>query len=119
MLPSRRIAHLSLISDPLAISSDFLEEIVPERMRSYDYVQRLLTGRNNAKKQYDYLSWYEIPERGSFGTLACIKYVAGKPQSVRKPYFKVADLRPADIRNDVNFLSYYSKNRQAAATACE
>ncbi|XP_011697133.1 PREDICTED: microtubule-associated protein RP/EB family member 1-like isoform X2 [Wasmannia auropunctata] len=102
---------------PRAVASDFIEDIIPERMRSHDYVRRLLTGRSNAKKQVDYLSWYEVPDRGSFGTLACIKYVAGKPQSVRKPYYKVADLRPADIRNDVNFLSYYSKNRQAAATA--
>ncbi|XP_011332702.1 calponin homology domain-containing protein DDB_G0272472 isoform X2 [Ooceraea biroi] len=102
---------------PRAVASDFLEEIVPERMRSHDYVRRLLSGRNNAKRDVDYLSWYEIPERGSFGTLACVKYVAGKPQSVRKPYFKITDLRPFDIRNDVNFLSYYSKNRQAAANA--
>ncbi|XP_018350344.1 PREDICTED: eukaryotic translation initiation factor 5B-like isoform X2 [Trachymyrmex septentrionalis] len=102
---------------PRAVASDFIEEIIPERMRSHDYVRRLLSGRSNAKKQTDYLSWYEVPDRGAFGTLACIKYVAGKPQSIRKPYYKVADLRPADIRNDVNFLSYYSKNRQAAATA--
>ncbi|XP_020296583.1 retinitis pigmentosa 1-like 1 protein isoform X2 [Pseudomyrmex gracilis] len=103
---------------PRALASDFVEEIVPERMRSHDYVRRLLTGRNNAKKEVDsYLSWYEVPDRANIGTLACVKYVAGKPQSVRKPYFKVADLRPADIRNDVNFLSYYLKNRQAAATA--
>ncbi|XP_070165868.1 uncharacterized protein CG45076-like isoform X2 [Polyergus mexicanus] len=102
---------------PRAIASDFAEEIIPERMRSHDYVRRLLTGRNNAKKQVEHLNWYEIPDRGAFGTTACIKYVAGKPQSIRKPYVKVADLRPSDIRNDVNFLSYYSKNRQAAATA--
>ncbi|XP_018350345.1 PREDICTED: eukaryotic translation initiation factor 5B-like isoform X3 [Trachymyrmex septentrionalis] len=102
---------------PTKIKCDFIEEIIPERMRSHDYVRRLLSGRSNAKKQTDYLSWYEVPDRGAFGTLACIKYVAGKPQSIRKPYYKVADLRPADIRNDVNFLSYYSKNRQAAATA--
>ncbi|XP_018402321.1 PREDICTED: MAP7 domain-containing protein 1-like isoform X4 [Cyphomyrmex costatus] len=102
---------------PTKIKCDFIEEIIPERMRSHDYVRRLLSGRSNAKKQVDYLSWYEVPDRGAFGTLACIKYVAGRPQSVRKPYYKVADLRPADIRNDVNFLSYYSKNRQAAATA--
>ncbi|KAG7204086.1 hypothetical protein KM043_001937 [Ampulex compressa] len=104
---------------PRAAASDFAEEIVPERMRSGDYVRRLLSGRNNAKKDAEAASWYEIPERGSFGNLACVKYVAGKPQSVRKPYYKVADLRPSDIRNDVNLLSYYSKNRQAAATACK
>ncbi|XP_071553619.1 uncharacterized protein [Temnothorax nylanderi] len=102
---------------PRAVASDFLEQIVPERMRNHDYVRRLLSGRSNAKKQVDHLNWYDVPERGNFGTLACIKYVAGNPQSVRRPYYKVADLRPADIRNDVNFLSYYSKNRQAAATA--
>lgn len=106
--------------DPFVIFSDFIDAIVPERMRSHDYVRRLLTGRNSAKKDVlQYLSWYEVPDRGAFGNLACVKYVAGIPHSVRRPYFKVADLRPADIRNDVNFLSYYSKNRQAAATACE
>ncbi|XP_024881382.1 neurofilament heavy polypeptide-like isoform X3 [Temnothorax curvispinosus] len=102
---------------PTEMKCDFLEQIVPERMRNHDYVRRLLSGRSNAKKQVDHLNWYDVPERGTFGTLACIKYVAGNPQSVRRPYYKVADLRPADIRNDVNFLSYYSKNRQAAATA--
>ncbi|CAL1687175.1 unnamed protein product [Lasius platythorax] len=102
---------------PRATASDFIEEIVPERMRSHDYVRRLLTGRNNAKKEVEHLNWYEVPDRSAFGTLSCVKYVGGKPQSVRRPYVKVADLRPADIRNDVNFLSYYSKNRQAAATA--
>ncbi|XP_050466274.1 uncharacterized abhydrolase domain-containing protein DDB_G0269086-like isoform X2 [Cataglyphis hispanica] len=102
---------------PRATASDFAEEIIPERMRSHDYVRRLLSGRNNAKKQVEHLNWYEIPDRGAFGTTACIKYVAGKPQSIRKPYVKIADLRPFDVRNDVNFLSYYSKNRQAAATA--
>nr|XP_033324367.1 fibrous sheath CABYR-binding protein-like isoform X1 [Megalopta genalis] len=100
---------------PRAVASDFLEEIVPERMRSGDYVRRLLSGKSIAKK--DPISWYEVPERGDFGTLACVKYVAGNPQSVRRPYFKVADLRPSDIKNDVNFLSYYKKNRQAAANA--
>ncbi|CAK9822828.1 Proteoglycan 4 [Anthophora retusa] len=103
---------------PRAVASDFLEEIVPERMRSGDYVRRLLSGKNNAKKEFiDPVSWYEVPDRGNFGNLACVKYVAGKPHSVRKPYFKVADLRPSDIKNDVNFLSYYSKNREAAANA--
>ncbi|KZC06387.1 Filamentous hemagglutinin [Dufourea novaeangliae] len=102
---------------PRAVASDFLEEIIPERMRCGDYVRRLLSGKQNAKKDPEPVSWYEVPERGNFGTLACIKYVAGNPQSVRRPYFKVADLRPSDIKNDVNFLSYYKKNRQAAASA--
>ncbi|XP_076758378.1 uncharacterized protein LOC143427804 [Xylocopa sonorina] len=103
---------------PRAVASDFAEEIVPERMRSGDYVRRLISGKQNAKKySLEPVSWYDVPDRGNFGNLACVKYVAGKPQSVRKPYFKVADLRPADIKNDVNLLSYYSKNREAAANA--
>ncbi|CAK9809054.1 hypothetical protein ANTPLA_LOCUS6007 [Anthophora plagiata] len=103
---------------PRAVASDFVEEIVPERMRSGDYVRRLISGKSNAKKEFiEPVSWYEVPDRGNFGNLACVKYVAGKPHSVRKPYFKVADLRPSDIKNDVNFLSYYSKNREAAANA--
>lgn len=88
-------------------------------MRSGDYVRRLLSGKSIAKKDPEPVSWYEVPERGDFGNLACVKYVAGNPQSVRRPYYKVADLRPSDIKNDVNFLSYYKKNRQAAANACE
>ncbi|OAD58338.1 Proteoglycan 4 [Eufriesea mexicana] len=105
---------------PRAAASDFAEEIVPERMRSGDYVRRLISGKNNAKKDMiEPVSWYEVPDRGNFGNLSCVKYVAGKPQSVRKPYFKVADLRPSDIKNDVNFLSYYSKNREAAANASQ
>lgn len=89
-------------------------------MRSGDYVRRLISGKQNAKKMDpEPVSWYEVPERGNFGNLACVKYVAGKPQSVRRPYFRLADLRPSDIKNDVNFLSYYKKNRQAAANACE
>ncbi|XP_043793122.1 caldesmon-like isoform X2 [Apis laboriosa] len=103
---------------PRAVASDFAEEIVPERMRSGDYVRRLISGKHNTKKDtIEPVSWYEVPDRGNFGNLACVKYVAGKPHSIRKPYFKVADLRPSDIKNDVNFLSYYSKNRVAAANA--
>lgn len=88
-------------------------------MRSGDYVRRLISGKNNTKKDAEPVSWYDVPERGHFGNLACVKYVAGKPQSIRRPYYKVADLRPSDIKNDVKFLSYYQKNRQAAADACE
>lgn len=88
-------------------------------MRSGDYVRRLISGKHNAKKDPEPISWYEVPDRSNIGNLACIKYVAGNPQSIRRPYFKVADLRPSDIKNDVNFLSYYKKNRQAAANACE
>ncbi|XP_033187501.2 uncharacterized protein LOC117155538 isoform X1 [Bombus vancouverensis nearcticus] len=103
---------------PRAVASDFAEEIIPERMGSGDYVRRLISGKHNAKKDtIEPISWYDVPDRGNFGNLACVKYVAGKPQSVRKPYFKVADLRPSDVKNDVNFLSYYSKNREAAANA--
>ncbi|XP_043663611.1 calponin homology domain-containing protein DDB_G0272472-like isoform X3 [Vespula pensylvanica] len=102
---------------PRACPSDFAEEIVPERMRSGDYIRRLISGKNNAKKDAEAVSWYDVPERGHFGNLACVKYVAGKPQSIRRPYYKVADLRPSDIKNDVKFLSYYQKNRQAAADA--
>ncbi|XP_035743714.1 probable serine/threonine-protein kinase kinX isoform X5 [Vespa mandarinia] len=102
---------------PRACPSDFAEEIIPERMRSGDYIRRLISGKNNTKKDAEAVSWYDVPERGHFGNLACVKYVAGKPQSIRRPYYKVADLRPSDIKNDVKFLSYYQKNRQAAANA--
>ncbi|XP_023289454.1 uncharacterized protein LOC111674221 [Orussus abietinus] len=106
---------------PRPSPSDFLEEIVPERMRSDDYVRRLLGARKNLKKSDVETPYYSSPEQRHLGggNLACVKYVAGKPQPRRKPYITVADLRPADIKSDVNLLSYYSKNRQAAANACE
>lgn len=100
--------------------SDFAEVLVPERMRSDDYIRRVLTSRKNAKKD-EPANWYESPEHRQFGTgnLASVTYTGGKPHSRRRPYYKVADLRAADVQSDVNLLSYYAKNRQAAASACE
>lgn len=94
--------------------SDYAEVIVPERMRSDDYIRRVLTARKNAKKD-------DEQEQRNFGSgnLACVAYTGGKPHSRRRPYYKVADLRAADVQSDVNLLSYYAKNRQAAASACK
>lgn len=83
-------------------------------MRSDDYIRRVLTARKNAKKED------EPEKRFGSGNLACVAYTGGKPHSRRRPYYKVADLRAADsVQSDVNLLSYYAKNRQAAASACE
>ncbi|XP_008549350.1 calponin homology domain-containing protein DDB_G0272472 isoform X2 [Microplitis demolitor] len=103
---------------PRPTSSDFAEVLVPERMRSDDYIRRVLTSRKNAKKD-EPANWYESPEHRQFGTgnLASVTYTGGKPHSRRRPYYKVADLRAADVQSDVNLLSYYAKNRQAAASA--
>lgn len=108
------------ISNAVA-NSDFVEEIIPERMRSEDYIRRLLGARKNVKKELELMPWYSVPEQRSFGDghLACVKYCGGKPQPRRKPYYTVNDVRSSDIRNDVNLLSYYSKNRIAAEKACE
>ncbi|XP_015118237.1 titin isoform X3 [Diachasma alloeum] len=104
---------------PRPLSSDFAEVIVPERMRSNDYIRRLLQGRNSAKKEDESPNWYDSPAHREFGTghLAAVSYTGGKPHSRRRPYYKVADLRAADVQSDVNLLSYYAKNRQAAASA--
>lgn len=90
-------------------------------MRSDDYVRRVLTARKNAKKDDEPANWYESPEHRQFGSghLASVSYTGGKPHSRRRPYYKVTDLRPADVQSDVNLLSFYAKNRQAAASACE
>ncbi|KAH0568327.1 hypothetical protein KQX54_020440 [Cotesia glomerata] len=106
---------------PRPVSSDFAETITPERMRSDDYVRRVLTARKNAKKDDEPANWYESSEHRQFGSghLASVSYTGGKPHSRRRPYYKVTDLRPADVQSDVNLLSYYAKNRQAAASACE
>lgn len=65
------------------------------------------------------MSWYLTPglRHMGDGTLACVKYVGGKPQSRRRPYYTVADIVPGDVKSDVNLLSYYLKNRQAAENA--
>ncbi|XP_011302133.1 uncharacterized abhydrolase domain-containing protein DDB_G0269086 isoform X2 [Fopius arisanus] len=104
---------------PRPLSSDFAEVIVPERMRSDDYIRRLLQGRNSAKKEDESPNWYDTPAHREFGSghLAAVSYTGGKPHSRRRPYYKVADLRAADVQSDVNLLSYYAKNRQAAASA--
>lgn len=103
------------------MNSDFAEDIVPERMHSEDYLRRLIGARKNAKKDEDHLSYYESPDTRHFGTgnLACVEYTGGRPHSRRRPYYKLADLRAADVQSDVNMLSYYAKNRAAAASACE
>ncbi|KAF7993265.1 hypothetical protein HCN44_006325 [Aphidius gifuensis] len=97
---------------PRPTSSDYAEVIVPERMRSDDYIRRVLTARKNAKKDDE-----EEQRHFGSGNLACVAYTGGKPHSRRRPYYKVADLRAADVQSDVNLLSYYAKNRQAAASA--
>ncbi|XP_046751087.1 uncharacterized protein LOC124414171 isoform X4 [Diprion similis] len=105
---------------PRLPASDFHEDIVPlERLRSDDYIRRLLGARKNVQKEMELAPWYTVPEQRNLGkgNLACVQYVGGRPHSRRRPYFKVADLKPNDILNDVNLLSFYSKNRQAAAYA--
>ncbi|XP_034945941.1 uncharacterized protein [Chelonus insularis] len=102
---------------PRPSASDFVEAIVPERLRSDDYIRRILTARKNTKEEKTD-SWYGSPEHRHLGNgnLAAITYSAGKPISRRRPYYKVSDLRPADIQNDVNLLSFYAKHRHAAAS---
>lgn len=96
-------------------------DYIDESLRS-DYIRRLLNTREHIRKDLEYLNlWYQTPECRNLGEghLACVKYVGGKPQSKRRPYYKLADLTATDVRNDVNFLSYYRKNRQAADKACK
>ncbi|KAK0079518.1 hypothetical protein PV326_008681 [Microctonus aethiopoides] len=104
---------------PRPSSSDFAEVIVPERMRSDDYIRRVLTARKNAKKDEEPANYYESPDTRHFGNghLASVSYTGGKPHSRRRPYYKLNDLRAADVQSDVNLLSFYAKNRQAAASA--
>ncbi|XP_043475480.1 cilia- and flagella-associated protein 251-like isoform X3 [Leptopilina heterotoma] len=91
-------------------------DYIDENLRS-DYIRRLLNTREHIRKDLEYLNlWYQTPECRNLGEghLACVRYVGGRPQSKRRPYYKLADLTATDVRNDVNFLSYYRKNRLAA-----
>ncbi|XP_011496549.1 PREDICTED: glutamic acid-rich protein-like [Ceratosolen solmsi marchali] len=93
-------------------------ELSPERLRSDDYVRRIINAKN-ISKDIDSLPWYETPVIRNIGTgnLACIKYAGGRPQPRRRPYYTVGDLVPGDVRSDVNLMSYYLKNRKAAEDA--
>lgn len=90
---------------------------MPERLRSDDYIRRVLSAKKNEKKDAEDYPWYHM-HMGD-GNLACVKYVGGRPQARRRPYYTVVDCIPGDVKNDVNLLSYYLKNRQAAENASE
>ncbi|XP_023318421.1 calponin homology domain-containing protein DDB_G0272472-like isoform X5 [Trichogramma pretiosum] len=98
--------------------SDYEETTIPERLRSDDYVRRIINSKNTRKDIAD-LPWYSTPEKRDIGSghLACIKYAGGRPQPRRRPYYTVGDLVPGDVKSDVNLMSFYSKNRKAAEDA--
>ncbi|KAJ8674512.1 hypothetical protein QAD02_005774, partial [Eretmocerus hayati] len=97
--------------------SDY-DETSPERLRSDDYVRRIINAKNS-RKEIESLPWYSTPEKRDIGEghLACIKYAGGRPQAKRRPYYTVGDLVPGDVKTDVKLMSYYFKNRKAAEDA--
>lgn len=99
--------------------SDY-DETSPERLRSDDYVRRIINAKNS-RKEIESLPWYTTPEKREIGEghLACIKYAGGRPQPKRRSYYTVGDLVPGDVKTDVKLMSYYSKNRKAAEDACK
>ncbi|XP_014219230.1 uncharacterized protein LOC106647390 isoform X5 [Copidosoma floridanum] len=99
--------------------SDYDEHTLPERLRSDDYVRRIINAKN-ARKDIESLPWYSSPQKRSIGEghLACIKYAGGRPQAKRRSYYTVGDLVPGDVKSDVKLMSYYMKNRKAAEDAC-
>ncbi|XP_058801902.1 glutamic acid-rich protein-like isoform X2 [Phymastichus coffea] len=103
---------------PRPTLSDYEGETIPERLRSDDYVRRIINAKNT-RKEIESLPWYSTPAKRDIGPghLACIKYAGGRPQPKRKPYYTVSDLVPGDVKTDVKLMSYYSKNRKAAEDA--
>ncbi|CAB0040463.1 unnamed protein product [Trichogramma brassicae] len=99
-------------------TTDYNNTTIPERLRSDDYVRRIINSKNTRKDIAD-LPWYSTPEKRDIGSghLACIKYAGGRPQPRRRPYYTVGDLVPGDVKSDVNLMSFYSKNRKAAEDA--
>lgn len=96
------------------------DETSPERLRSNDYVRRIINAKN-ARKEIESLPWYSTPEKREIGAghLACVRYAGGRPVAKRRPYYTVGDLVPGDVKSDVNLMSFYMKNRKAAEDACK
>ncbi|XP_077296817.1 uncharacterized protein LOC143918698 isoform X2 [Arctopsyche grandis] len=98
------ITTLSRYNDPIlpAISSKFSFE---------NYLDRMVMPIRNVARDIISRSWYPEPLKRFTGRthLSCVKYAGPKAQSTRRPMY-----HEMSIRDDVNLLSFYAKNRLAA-----
>lgn len=113
-------ALLKRIHEPLPratksfpISSTRYQELpIPERITSDAYIHRLLGPTHNVKHEVDTFSHYDEPAKRLMGKghLACVSFAGGRAFPRRKNLFS-EDNR---VKNDVQYLSHYKKNIDAA-----
>ncbi|CAK1549525.1 unnamed protein product [Leptosia nina] len=87
-------------------------EPVPYRFSNDAYIAKLLLPLRNVSENIHNISFYNEPAKKftGRGNLACVHYSGNKAFSNRRPLYK-----ELSIRDDVNLLSFYAKNRLAAA----
>ncbi|GBP51047.1 hypothetical protein EVAR_87624_1 [Eumeta japonica] len=87
-------------------------EPIPYRFSSDAYVAKLLVPLRNVAQHIHNISFYPEPAKKFTGRghLACLHYSGNKAFSNRKPLYS-----SWSVRDDVNLLSFYAKNRLAAA----
>lgn len=87
-------------------------EPVPYRFSNEAYLAKLIVPLRSVADHIRNISYYNEPAKKFTGRghLACVHYSGNKAFSSRRPLYK-----ELSIRDDVNLLSFYAKNRLAAA----
>lgn len=82
-----------------------------------DYLDRVVRGRSVVRDDIFTLANYAEPARHFSGKshLASVRICGNKGYPVRKPAYTDDIYDPAKVHNEVQYLSYYLKNRRAAA----
>nr|BAM19002.1 fau protein [Papilio polytes] len=87
-------------------------EPIPYRFSNDAYVAKLLLPLRSVADTIHNISFYNEPAKKFTGRghLACVHYSGNRAFSNRRPLYK-----ELSVRDDVNLLSFYAKNRLAAA----
>lgn len=87
-------------------------EPIPYRFSNEAYLAKLVVPLRSVADHIRNISYYSEPAKKFTGRghLACVHYTGNKAFSNRRPLYK-----ELSIRDDVNLLSFYAKNRLAAA----
>ncbi|KAH9628271.1 hypothetical protein HF086_017346 [Spodoptera exigua] len=87
-------------------------EPIPYRFSNEAYLAKLVVPLRSVADHIRNMSYYSEPAKKFTGRghLACVHYTGNKAFSNRRPLYK-----ELSIRDDVNLLSFYAKNRLAAA----
>ncbi|XP_021918288.1 uncharacterized abhydrolase domain-containing protein DDB_G0269086-like isoform X3 [Zootermopsis nevadensis] len=95
---------------PISVAR-YQESPVPERITSDAYIRRLLGPTHNVRQEILSISHYDEPAKRLMGKghLACVSFAGGRAFPRRKNLYD--DDR---VKNDVQYLSHYKKNREAA-----